>query len=59
MDWSAKKIKNVDGWFDDSDPFLRFFKNIDDEGIDYEQVHETEWIKDCPNPVWKNFKIKA
>lgn len=26
MYWEAKKVKNVDGWFDKSDPYLKFYR---------------------------------
>jgi len=53
--WSGVKLMNTDGWFDKSDPFLRFFKQRDDEWL---QVHETEVIMNNLNPKWKEFEIK-
>jgi len=54
--WCGVKLMNTDGWFDKSDPFLRFMKKR--ESGDYLQVAETEVIMDNLNPVWKPFKIK-
>lgn len=53
--WSAVKVMNTDGFFGKSDPFLRFYKQKQ-EG-EWLQVHETEFIKDNLNPVWKTFGI--
>jgi len=53
--WSAVKVMNTDGFFGSSDPFLRLFKQR--FGGDWFQVHETEFIKDNLNPVWKPFSI--
>jgi len=53
--WSGVKLMNTDGWFDKSDPFLRFMKKRDNG--DYLQVHESEIIMDNLNPIWKPFKI--
>jgi len=46
---------NTDGWFDKSDPVLRI-KRIRADGT-FNQVHETEVIKDNLNPVWKPFEL--
>jgi len=54
--WSGVKLMNTDGWFDKSDPFLRFFKKRDDG--EWLQVHETEVIMNNLNPIWKIFEIK-
>jgi len=56
MQWSGVKLMNTDGWFDKTDPFLRFFKCR--EGNDWLQVHETEVIMNNLNPIWKPFEIK-
>ena len=57
MQWEGKKLKNVDGWFDKSDPFLRFKRIREDKN---EIVcHETEQIMDNLNPVWKPFEISG
>jgi len=53
--WSGVKLMNTDGWFGKSDPFLRFFKIRD--GGDPLQVHETEFIKDNLNPIWKMCQV--
>ncbi|CAK55659.1 unnamed protein product (macronuclear) [Paramecium tetraurelia] len=53
--WYGKKIKNMDGWFGVSDPFLRFFKWH--KNSDWLMVHETEFIKDNESPIWKGFEI--
>jgi len=53
--WQGIKLMNTDGWFDKSDPFLRFFKIR--AGGDLLQVHETEHIMDNLNPIWKLFQI--
>lgn len=58
MKWFAKKLMNTDGWFDKSDPFLRFMR-IRGESTDLVTVHETEVIMDNLNPVWKGFEIKS
>ncbi|CAD8134439.1 unnamed protein product [Paramecium octaurelia] len=52
--WEGKKIKNVDGWFGNSDPFLRFYKQ---SGNDWLFIHETEFCKNNENPHWKPFEI--
>ena len=53
--WSGVKLINVDGWFDKSDPFLRIFKQVPNG--DFLMVHESEFIKDNLNPIWKPFEI--
>ena len=55
--WAGSSLINVDGWFDKSDPFLRFFKKT--PGGDWLMVYETESIKDNLNPIWKPFEISA
>ena len=30
MRWVGVKLMNTDGWFDKSDPFLRFYRQRDD-----------------------------
>lgn len=45
----------MDGWFGVSDPFLRFFKWH--KNSDWLMVHETEFLKDNENPIWKGFEI--
>ncbi|KAL4434860.1 hypothetical protein ABPG74_021199 [Tetrahymena malaccensis] len=49
--WQGQKLTNTDGWFDKSDPFLRF-KKIKDQNTTILE-HETEVVKDNLNPVWK------
>jgi len=53
--WSGIKLMNTDGWFGKSDPFLRFVK-IRETG-DALTVHETEFVKDNLNPVWKMCQV--
>ncbi|CAD8159167.1 unnamed protein product [Paramecium octaurelia] len=53
--WNATKVKNMDGWFGVSDPFLRFLKWH--KNSDWLLVHETEFIKNNENPTWKPFEI--
>ncbi|CAD8051228.1 unnamed protein product [Paramecium sonneborni] len=53
--WHATKVKNMDGWFGVSDPFLRFLKWH--QNSDWLLVHETEFIKNNENPIWKPFEI--
>ena len=53
--WSGVKLLNTDGFFGKSDPFLRFFKQK--AGGEWLQVHETEFIKDNLNPMWKMCSI--
>ena len=53
--WSGIKLMNTDGWFGKSDPFLRFFK-VRPQG-DTLLVHETEFIKNNLDPVWKECKV--
>jgi len=55
--WSGVKLMNTDGFFGKSDPFLRIFKSR--PGGDWLQVHETEFVKDNLNPVWKIFSISV
>lgn len=54
MQWAGLKLMNTDGWFGKSDPLLRIFKSRENEWV---KVHETEWIMDNLNPVWKPFEI--
>ncbi len=50
MNFQAKKLMNTDGWFDKSDPFIRFLRLREDNT--YILVHETEKIMDNLNPIW-------
>jgi len=52
MEWTGKELANTDGWFDKSDPFLRFLR-LRPDGTTYVLAEETEKIMDCLNPVWK------
>lgn len=45
----------MDGWFGDSDPFLRFYKFKGENN--WLLVHETEFVKNNENPIWKGFEI--
>ncbi len=64
MKLSAKKIDNVDGWFDKSDPFLIFFRargqsmDKSETNIEWVRTHETEVIMDNLSPNWKPIQIK-
>ncbi|EGR30079.1 hypothetical protein IMG5_142720 [Ichthyophthirius multifiliis] len=55
MQWKGVKLKNVDGLFDKSDPFLRF-KRVREDKMQF-LSHETEVIMDNLNPIWKPFEI--
>lgn len=46
---------NTDGWFDKSDPFLRF-KRVREDNTNI-LVHETERVIDNLNPVWKGVEL--
>ena len=45
---------NTDGWFDKSDPFLRFLRKA---GDDWVLAHESEFVPDNLEPVWEPFDI--
>ena len=45
---------NTDGWFDKSDPFLRFFRKA---GDDWVLAHESEFLPDTLEPIWEPFDI--
>lgn len=47
---------NVDGWFGKSDPFLRFYKNHGNNN-EWLLVHETEFVKNNSNPIFRGFEI--
>lgn len=49
--WKGQKLANTDGFFDKSDPFLRF-KRIKNDTTSI-LVYETEIVKDNLNPLWK------
>lgn len=53
--WAGSKIKSVDGWFDKSDPFLKFYKTH--ENGDQFLCYQTTQVMDNANPVWANFEI--
>ena len=52
--WSATKLRNTDGLFNKSDPFLRIFKIRTGDVL---MVHHTEVVKNNLNPVWAPFRI--
>ena len=54
--WNAAKLMNTDGWFDKSDPLLRFFKQTGNQWL---KVHETEYVMNNLNPIWKQFRIRG
>ena len=54
--WNGVKLMNTDGWFDKSDPLLRFFKKRENEWL---KVHESEVVMNNLNPIWKTFTIKG
>lgn len=56
MKWRGIKLMNTDGWFDKSDPLLKFFRIREDGTL--VQVHETEVVMDNLNPIWKPMEIK-
>lgn len=43
---------NTDGWFGDSDPFLRFNRERGVGTKDFVKIHETEVIKNNLSPIW-------
>lgn len=47
---------NTDGWFDKSDPFFRLLKQRNQS--EWLKIHDSEFIKDNLNPVWKPCQIK-
>lgn len=53
--WAGSKIKNVDGWFDKSDPFLKFYRTH--ENGDTFLCWQTPQVMDNANPVWGLFEI--
>lgn len=53
--WKGVKLMNTDGWFDKSDPFLRF-KRIREDNTNI-LVHETEKVMDNLNPVWRGVEL--
>ena len=55
--WTGVQLINVDGWFDKSDPFLRFLKKT--PSGDWLMQHETEHIHDNLNPIWKPFELNV
>ena len=59
---SCRKIDNVEGWFDKSDPFLIISRargsSADAETIEWVRVHETEAIMNNLSPSFKGFTIK-
>ncbi|CAD8153532.1 unnamed protein product [Paramecium octaurelia] len=57
MRWSGVKLMNTDGWFDKSDPFLRFYRQREDST--YIQTYESEVIMDNLSPLWKTFEIQS
>ena len=46
---------DTDGWFDKSDPFLRFKRIREDRTLVNE--YETEVVMDNLNPVWKPIEL--
>jgi hypothetical protein len=56
LDLAANNIENVE-WFSKSDPFLIFYR-LREDGT-WLRVHNTEYISNNLNPVWKGFFIKA
>ncbi|CAD8200765.1 unnamed protein product [Paramecium octaurelia] len=52
--FSGSNIKNMDGIFGKSDPFLKFYLHSDNVWC---QIYQTEYIKDDLNPTWKEFEI--
>ena len=62
---AAKKLDNVDGWFDKSDPFLVFLRaraqSLDaaEGNIEWVRTFETEVIMDNLNPTWKPCQVKS
>ncbi len=52
--WAGQKIKNMDGLFGHSDPFLRFLRSTPEGEF---LAYETPQVMDNANPVWKPFDI--
>ncbi|CAK93914.1 unnamed protein product (macronuclear) [Paramecium tetraurelia] len=52
--FSGINLKNMDGIFGKTDPFLKFY--LFSEGV-WCQIHQTEYIKDDLNPKWKEFEV--
>ncbi|CAD8195274.1 unnamed protein product [Paramecium pentaurelia] len=52
--FSGINLKNMDGIFGKSDPFLKFY--LFSDGV-WCQIYQTEYIKDDLNPTWKQFEI--
>jgi hypothetical protein len=55
--WAGVKLKNVDGLFDKSDPYLKFMRQS--ENGDLFLAHQTKHIMDNLNPIWDAFEIPA
>jgi hypothetical protein len=58
MQWGAKKLVNVDSFFDfwdKSDPYLKFIK-IRPDGSKV-TIHTTEVIQDNLSPTWRPFSV--
>ena len=55
--WQGVKLKNVDGFFDKSDPYLKFMRT--NEHGDLFLAHQTKHIMDNLNPIWEAFEIPA
>lgn len=52
LKFKAKSLKNTDGWFGKSDPFLILFEK-DEKTKNYIEVGKTEVIDDNLDPDWK------
>ncbi|CAD8095400.1 unnamed protein product [Paramecium primaurelia] len=52
--FSGINLKNIDGIFGKTNPFLRFY--LFSEGV-WCHIYQTEYIKEDLNPIWKQFEV--
>lgn len=55
--FSAKKLRNKNGWFSTSSPYFKFARMTGDAGNVV--VYESEAIKKNLNPSWNQFNISV
>jgi hypothetical protein len=56
LNYCAKNLKCVMGWFSTSNPYLKFFRSREDGN--WIKVHETPVIDSNLSPDWPSFQIK-